>query len=81
MSEFWNRSSQFPQNHETITPSNTVDLARPMLVMAGSDGTMKIEDRKGTQITYTVTAGTVMPILVKRVHATGTTVSPIIGIY
>lgn len=81
MSTFWNRFQEFPQNHEVITPSNSADLPREMLVMAGSDGAIALRDRKGTDITYTVTAGTILPVLGKRVLATGTTVSPVIGLY
>lgn len=80
-SEFWNRYSEFPQNHETLTPSNSVNFTRPYLVMAGSDGTIAVVDRKDTVIVYTVTAGTILPIVAKRVNVTSTTVTPIIGLY
>lgn len=81
MSNFWNRFQEFPQNHEVIIPNNSADLPREMLVMAGSDGAIVLRDRKGTDITYTVTAGTVLPVLGVRVMATGTTVTPVIGLY
>lgn len=81
MSQFWNRFQEFPQNHDVITPSNSADLPRDMLVLAGSDGTIAAHDRKGTAITYTVTAGTILPIVAKRILVTGTTVTPVIGLY
>ena len=81
MSNLYNRFEEFPRHHVTITPSNTVDLSHEMLVMAGSDGTMAVVDAWDTVITYTVTSGTIIPILAKRVNATGTTVSPVIGLY
>lgn len=81
MSNLYNRFEQFPRNHSTITPHNSTNLGREMLVMAGSDGTMAIVDHADVVITYTVTAGTIIPIVVKRVNATGTTVSPVIGLY
>lgn len=81
MSEYWNRHAEFPRNHETITKSDTVNLSRPMLVMAGSDGTVSLVDHKDTVIVYTVTAGTILPILAKRVNSTNTTVTSLIGLY
>lgn len=52
-----------------------------MIVMAGTDGTIAIQDSASTAITYTVTAGSILPVLAKRVLVTGTTVTQIIGLY
>lgn len=81
MSNLYNRFEEFPRHHVTVTPSNSVDLFHEMLLMAGSDGTMVVVDAWNNPITYTVTAGTIIPIVAKRVNATGTTVTPIIGLY
>jgi hypothetical protein len=77
----YNRFEQFPRRHETITKSDVTNLPREMLVMAGSDGTLTIVDHWDNAITYTVTAGTIIPIIAKRVNATNSTVSPVIGLY
>lgn len=79
----FNRYRNFPQNQVTITPSDTVDITRAdgMMIEAGSDGTIVVQDKHGNQISRTVKAGQVLPVLVKRVLATGTTVNPVIGLY
>lgn len=75
-------SSEFPDNHVTITPSNTVNLSQPMVIVAGTTGTISIVDKYDRAVTYTVgTALTVLPVLAKRVNATGTTVTQVIGLY
>lgn len=79
----FNRYRNFPQNQVTLTPSDTVDIpnADGMMIEAGSDGTIVTQDKHGRQISRTVKAGAILPVLVKRVLATGTTVSPVIGLY
>ena len=77
----FNRFAEFPKNHEAITTSNTVNLPRQMLIMAGSDGVIAAVDWKDTVVNYTVTNGTILPLIAKRINATGTTVSSVIGLY
>lgn len=77
----FNRFAEFPRNHEVITPSDSVDLPREMLVYAGSNGNVAVRDYVGRNITYTVTAGSVLPIMATRILATGTTATPLVGLY
>lgn len=77
----YNRFEQFPRNHQIITPSDSVNLSREMLILAGSAGNIAVVDHYDVVVTYTVTAGTVIPIVAKRINATNTTVSPVIGLF
>lgn len=61
-------------NHYTITPSDTVDLpVRPRAIFVSTDGDAVLQDVGGVNVTYPVTAGTVLTIRPTRVLATGTT--------
>lgn len=77
----YNRYNQFPGNHYEITPSDTDTLSREMLIYAGSDGDISISDTHMRVVVYTVTAGTILPVLCRRVNETGTTVTQVIGLY
>lgn len=78
----FNRFSEFPQNQVAITPSDTDDIPRGIvLIECGSDGVIVTQDTHGNQVSRTVKAGYVIPVLIARVLATNTTVSPVIGLY
>lgn len=77
----WQASTKFPDQHVVITPSDTVDFHRPLLVVAGSGGNISVVDKTGVAITYTMLAGQTVPVIAKRVNATGTTVTPLIGLF
>lgn len=81
MSNLYNRFEEFPRHHVTITPSDANDLVREMLICAGGAGTLAVHDSNGTAVTYTVVAGDILPIIAKRVLVTGTTATPVIGLY
>jgi hypothetical protein len=83
MSSFWNRFAQFPRKHRTITPDNSVDLLAKdgMIIYCGTAGTIAVHDQDGVSVTYTVLAGDILPLVVRRVLATGTTVTQVIGLY
>lgn len=76
---YFNPYENFPRNHFTITPSDSTAFAE-CLVMAGTDGAISVEDDNGAIVVYTVTAGTVLPLIVSKVRSTGTTVSQVIGL-
>lgn len=76
---YFNPYENFPRNHFTITPSDANAFAE-CLVMAGTDGNLSVEDDNGAIVIYTVTAGTVLPLIVSKVRATGTTVTQVIGL-
>lgn len=77
----FSREANFPQNHIELTASDTVDFGDIYLVIAGSAGTVAAVDKNGTLVTYTVTAGQLLPIPLRRVNLTGTTATPLIGIW
>lgn len=60
--------------HQTITPSNTVDIPnRPRALKVLTDGALVIVDMNDTAISYPVKAGEVITFRAKRINATGTT--------
>ena len=77
----FNRYSEFPKHQYTITPHDTTALPRLSIIYCGSDGDIIVEDEDGEEVTYTVTAGDILPVLVNKVLNTNTTVSQVIGLY
>jgi hypothetical protein len=65
-----------------VTPSDTEDLAvyaRSLFI--GGDGDINVDMVDGTTVLFTaVKAGSVIPIRVKRVRATSTTATAIVGL-
>lgn len=60
--------------HYAITPSDTIDLPfRPRALRVQTGGTLVLRDVNGTEISYMVTAGEIIPFRPMRVKATGTT--------
>lgn len=81
-SKLYNRFQEMPRNHFAITKSDTADLPyKGCMVYAGSNGTIACHDMNGVAVTYTLTAGQMVPVLVQRVLSTGTSVTSIIGVY
>ena len=67
--------------HYAISPSDSVDLAtRPRALYVNAEGTVAIQDKLGTDITYNVTAGQIIPFRGTRILATGTTAT-VVGWY
>jgi len=65
----------------TVAPSDTVDLALPAdALFVSAAGTLRIATAAGTDVTVTVAAGTILPVAVRRVFATGTTAT-VFGLY
>ena len=66
-----------------ITPGDGSDLTiAPRALWVGGAGDVKITTFGGdTVILVGVTAGTMIPIRVSRVHSTSTTASSIVGLY
>lgn len=77
----FNRDEEYASGHKIITPSDTAVLDREYIIYAGTGGNLVIEDEHGVSITYAVTAGQILPVLARRVKATGTTVTQVIGLY
>jgi hypothetical protein len=72
----------FPGSAEAVTPSNTVNLSSPSVIYVGVGGAVKVTTAQGDEVTFSgLTAGTVIPVQVLRVWATGTTATNMVRIY
>lgn len=66
-----------------ITPSDTVNFAAtryPREIECGGAGTVAVVDVNNVVTSYTVVAGQSIPQMAKRVNATGTTATPLVGV-
>ena len=65
-----------------VTPNNGADLAQwPAALYVGATGDVKVDMANGGTVTFVnVPDGTFLPILVKRVYATGTDATNIIAL-
>lgn len=70
-------------NQVAITPSDSTDLAFvSRAIWVGGAGNIVITPAAGgSSVTYTVVAGTILPIRASRVLATGTTATQIVNWY
>jgi len=58
---------------KTVTPSDTAELAQPGQIYVGGGGDIKVITDGGDTTTFVgVVGGTILPVLVKKVFATGT---------
>jgi hypothetical protein len=66
-----------------VTPSDTVDLARVTKgLWVGTAGTLAaVMQNNQMPVSFTCPAGAWMPIVVRRINATGTTATGIIALY
>ena len=61
-------------SHAAITPSDNDDIpVRPRSIYCNGAGTAVIRDATGTDISYDLTAGQILPFRGVRILATGTT--------
>lgn len=69
--------------HFAITPSDSVDTAVNFrMIYVGGAGALVIVSENGTAVTYSgATAGSVIPMRGRRVNATGTTATGLVGLY
>ena len=73
---------QYPAGAFAITTSDTVNLQNVAIVYVGGAGNIKVTTANGDVVTFNgLNAGTVLPVQVLRVWATGTTATTLIGIY
>ena len=74
---------QYPAGAFAITPSDTVNLQNVAVVYVGGAGNIKVMTANGDTVVFNgVLAGTVLPVQVLRVYATGgTTATYLVGIY
>jgi len=65
-----------------VTASDTADITPTRGVYIGGAGDLKVDTAGGTTITLSATAaGSILPISVKRIYATGTTATNIVALY
>lgn len=66
-----------------ITPHNTNELENYTRgIYVGTAGALKVDMVSGDTVTFTnIAAGVIHPIRARRVYATGTTASGLIGVY
>lgn len=74
---------QYPAGAFAIATSDTVNLQNVAVVYAGASGNVKVTTANGEIVTFNgVLAGTVIPVQVLRVWATGSTSNMnLVGIY
>lgn len=82
-SQVWARDREFAANHRPITLSDTVDLPQEMVIYSNAAGDISVVDHAGVTIVYTVVAGQMLPVVARRINATGTTVAAasLVGLY
>jgi hypothetical protein len=67
---------------EPVTPSDTVNLARPTdALLIGSSGVVQAVFENGAVVPLTVTGPLVLPVRVARVNATSTTATGLVALY
>ena len=72
----------FPGGAYSITTSDTVNLPYVSVVYVGGTGSVKVTTAQGDTTTFVgLPTGSVIPVQVLRVWATGTTATNLIGIY
>ena len=72
----------YPGGARVITPSDVENLATPAVVYVGSGGTVKVTTAQGDEVTFVgLIGGSVIPVQVIRVWATGLTAANLIGVY
>ena len=65
--------------HFAITPADADLAVRPRAIYVSADGNVVIRDEEGTDITYAVVAGQILPIRAVQVRAA--TTATVIGWY
>jgi hypothetical protein len=66
--------------HSSVTPSDSEDLSwLPRALYIGGSGTIAMHDIEGTAVTYTVSAGSIIPLRARRVLSAGTTATNIVA--
>jgi hypothetical protein len=72
----------YPGDAAAVTPSDTVNFSTPSVVWIGTAGNVKVTTAQGSDVVFTsVPGGTVLPVQVLRVWATGTVATNIVRIF
>lgn len=66
----------------SITPDDSAQLAQNAFIMVGASGNVKLElQGDSSPVTIFCVAGVIYPLLVKKVYATDTVATGIVGFY
>lgn len=72
----------FPGSAEAIVTSDSANLETPSVVYVGTSGNVKVTTPQGSEATFVnVASGTVIPVQVLKVWATGTTATNLVRIF
>lgn len=70
----WSKDKDTPRSHEAVTTSDTVNLPDHSVCYTLTAGNVAVVDKNDTLLVYTgLAAGTKVPVIAKRINATGTT--------
>lgn len=69
---------QILRNAEDVTPSDSADLANYGILYIETGGNVKVDLAGSGTVTYTIQSGEFLPVLVKKVYATGTDATGIV---
>lgn len=72
----------YPGGATAVTRSDTVNLATPSVIYVGSGGNVKVTTAQGDDVTFTgMLSGSIIPVQVIRVWATGTSATSLVRVY
>jgi len=72
---------RFPEKAEAVTPSDTTVFEASSIYVGGA-GNVAVEPLDGgNTVTFVMLAGSVVPVRVRRVLATGTTATSLVRVY
>lgn len=72
----------FPGDAAAVTPSDSADLAQVSVIFVGTGGNVKVTTAQGSTVTFSnLSAGSVLPIQVRRVWSTETTASNLLAVF
>lgn len=78
------RGTTSPASHAfTITPNDGADLTPSWAhaLYVGGTGNLRVTTIYGDTVTFTAVPAGIFPVSVRRVHATGTTATALVGLY
>ena len=72
----------FPGDAAAVTPSDTVNFAEPSVIFVGTTGALRVLTAQGSDVTFNaIPGGTVVPLQVLRVFASGTSATNIVRVF
>lgn len=76
------RMSISAQSAAQITPNDTTVFSTVRGIYLGASGNLKVDMSDGATVTFTaLSAGVIHPIAARKIYATGTTATGIVGLY